>query len=364
MKKYLIVNIGSTSRRYAIYSDDHELFSSHLSKKEKIFISDLLFAEELIQDKSDISAIGIRVVAPGVYFLKNRVINKRYLTELRKVESSAPLHITPVLEEIRRLKKEFPETKLIGVSDSRFHKDFPDKARTYGLPYKIAEKYDLHRYGYHGISFESVVDKLRQQGPLPKKLIICHLGGGSSVTAVNNGKSVDTTMGFTPLEGLPGGTRVGDIGPGAVIYLSEKLKTSCKKLEHFLNTECGFKGLGGSQDMMILLELEKSKDKKKAKKANLAIELFIYKIRKYIGAFTATLDGLDMLVFTGVMGEESNIIRRRICTGLDHLGINLSQKLNKEIQQGIISPKASKVKVAIVLSSEMNKIYKETRKLS
>ena len=360
-KKYLIVNIGSTSKRYAIYSNGEELFRSHLSKEEKTFITELLFANQLIADKKEINTIGIRVVAPGEYFQENRVIDQAYIRELSKVEFSAPLHITPVLEEIQRLRKEFPKAKMVGVSDSAFHTTLPEKARYYGLPKPIADKYHVHRYGYHGISFQSVVDKLR---PLPKRTIICHLGGGSSVAAVLNGKSIDTSMGFTPLEGLLGGTRVGSIDPGAALYLGNKHKLSSKKLEAYLNSECGFKGLGGSADMRALLELEKSPDKKKAARAKLVIETFIYGIQKYIGSYTATLNGLDLLVFTGIMGEESDIIRSRICKGLDQLGIILDPKANKHVNEGLISAKRSKVKVTVIISGEMREIYKETRKLS
>ncbi len=255
--KNLIVNIGSTSKKYAVYIGSKEIFKLNLESSNE-YISKLIFGKEkiikniskfdftnsikylkkqlldfqIINSSKDISNIAIRVVCPGSYFLKNRKINLDYITKLNDFKDSAPLHIIPTLNEIKDLKKIFPETNIFGISDSKFHKTIPLVSRIYALPMDITKKFEIYRYGYHGISIKSIISKLDK---LPAKIIVCHLGGGSSVTALKNGISIASSMGFTPLEGLLGNNRSGDLDPNILLYLSKKLKIKNSKLGEILN---------------------------------------------------------------------------------------------------------------------------------
>lgn len=318
MEKYLIVNAGSTSKRYSLYSNKKELFTKHIESTK------LQPIKKIIKTKDKIDGIGIRVVSPGVFFLKNRIIDENYLKKLKNSLHMAPLHIKPTLEEIRHLKKEFPNTPIVGVSDSEFHKTLPLVSKFYSIPSKETHNLQLYRYGYHGISIKSVLSKLKK---IPKRTIVCHLGGGSSITAIKEGKSIDTSMGFTPLEGLPMTTRIGNIDPGALIYLTKKLLLTPYRLEEYLNKKCGFLGVSGvSKDPRDLLKIEKTN-----KRAKLAMEMFVYNIKKYIGAYTAILGGLDLLIFTGAIGESSPKIRKRVLKDMKIKSYKIIKTNEKEI---------------------------------
>ncbi len=356
MEKILIVNIGSSSKRYALYQDK-ELFNIHIYsfkdefileyEDDKLKINELeyknslkLFISRFLSNLNEIKAIGIRVVCPGKYFLYNKLIDYKYIRKLEDMKDILPLHIIPVLEEIKNIKKLFPKIKLIGISDSSFHKTISEEARHYAIGKKEAEKYGIHRYGYHGISVRSVLDKSKNFIKA-KKIIVCHIGSGVSLTAIENYKSLDNSMGFTPLEGIFGGTRVGDIDPGAVIYLSKKLN-----LEEYFNHKCGFSGLTGKSDIRELLNNK------------FALNLFSYRIKKYIGSYIAVLNGLDLIIFTGAVGENSSKIRELICKDLDNLGINLNKKENLNVKEGFIH--SGKVKILVLKTNEMEEIYRET----
>lgn len=384
-KKYLIVNTGSASKKYALYAGGKEICKAHFEKeggkfivtflfgrlKEKKvikessyrsalnFLLELLLVKKIIRSKSDIRAVGLRVVAPGNYFLENRLVDKKYLDKLKASEQEAPLHIHPIIAEVRQLKKILPSVPVVGVSDSVFHSTMPQQSKLYNLPERVAAKYGMYRYGYHGISMQSVLRKVKKiLGTLPARMIICHLGGGSSIAAVKNGKSIDTSMGFTPLEGVPMGTRIGNIDAGAVIYLAEKFGLSLRQLETFFNSKCGLLGLSGkTSDIRQLIELEKSGDKK----AKLALDTFVYSIKKYIGAYAAALNGLDLLVFTATIGERSWIMRGKICNELDVFGINIDLKKNRKVvsADGLISKSNAPVKIAVITTDEMGEIAKE-----
>ena len=384
-KKYLVVNTGSASKKYALYSGEVELFKVHFEREgggfvatlkigvaeEKMtvspadydnsidFVLGLLKSKELVANKNEIAAVGVRIVAPGAYFLANKILDQEFLDKLERAREEAPLHINPVIAEIGHLKKALPETAVFGVSDSAFHATMPEHSRRYSLPEKEASKFGIYRYGYHGISMRSVLSKIEKTpGSTPSKVIICHLGGGSTITAVKDGKSIDTSMGFTPLEGLPMGTRIGNIDAGAVIYLAQKLEMSLNELEDYLNSKCGLLGLSGkTPDVRELIELEKNGDKEAA----LALEAFAYNVKKYIGAYFAALGGLDLLVFTATIGERSFIMRSRICDGLQSLGMILDpDKNNKTVStDGFIHGDKSPVKIAVIVTDEMKEIAKE-----
>ena len=383
-KKYLVVNLGSASKKYALYEGDNELFFAHYEKEgsdvvvtegkngarirsvitpQEYEVSakrlvDLLIASGCITALNDISAIGFRVVAPGEYFNATKLIDDEYRAKLAQEYEIAPLHVVAVSKGIEEIYALFPETPLVAVSDSVFHAELPDYARTYALPIEDSKKLSLYRYGYHGISIRSVLHTIKEiAGAVPSRVIVCHLGGGASVTAVKDGKSVDTSMGFTPLEGLVMATRSGDIDSGALIYLARKLGLSLEALDEYLNHQCGLLGLSGGKESGVreLIELEKAGDEN----AKLALAVFTYRIRKYIGAYTAVLGGLDMLVFTATIGERSSIIRARVCDGLECFGVKIDELKNNLITgdaSDFIDDGKLSARVAVIKTNEMGQI--------
>lgn len=380
-KKFLVVNSGSASKKYSFYSGEQELWRAHFEKDGKGFMANVVEAGKPYQTKvsktdfenpahflraylGEADVVGVRIVAPGKYFLENRKIDAGFLKKLEEAKEQAPLHVGSVLAEIKQIRKVLPKAKLIAVSDSVFYSGMPVSARLYSLPAKIAEKFGIYRYGYHGISVHSVVDKIKKTlGSVPARTIICHLGSGSTIAALKGGKPFDTSMGFTPLEGLPMGTRIGNIDAGAVIYLAKKLKKSPDELGEFFNRECGLLGLSGkTNDVRELLELEKKGDAKAAQ----ALEIFVYGIKKLIGAYAAAMGGLDLIVFTATIGERSFIMRRRICSGLESLGLLLDANKNDATisRDGFISTSHSRVKIAVIPTDELKEIYRQTKALA
>lgn len=386
-KKYLVVNLGSASKKYALYEDGTELFFAHYEKEGNSVIVtegkrgariksvitaddyemsakrllDFLIASRCIGAIKDINAVGFRVVAPGEYFNATKRIDDGYRAKLAQEYEIAPLHVEAVAKGIEEVHALFAETPLIAVSDSAFHAGLPDYARTYALPINDAKKLSLYRYGYHGISIRSVLHTIEEfAGAVPPRVIVCHLGGGASVTAVKNGTSIDTSMGFTPLEGLVMATRVGDIDSGALMYLARKLGLSLEALDEYLNHRCGLLGLSGGKESGVreLIKCEKAGDEN----AKLALAVFVYRIKKYIGAYTAALGGLDMLVFTATIGERSSIIRARVCEGLECLGIKIDELKNNLIigaTSDFIDDGKHSVRVAVIRTNEMAQILKD-----
>jgi len=385
MKKYLIVNTGSASKKYAFYEGGEKKYSAHFELENGSIIVtektdegpekrnlqdddyaysikvvlDSLLNRKIINDKEDIDIIGIRIVAPGEYFLADKIIDEEYLQMAEKAVKKVPLHLGPALEEIKSIKKFLGDNiNIVGVSDSTFHASIPDYSSYYAIPIKDSRSLGLRRFGYHGISVQSLISKTKETlGFLPEKIIVCHLGGGASVTAVKNGKSIATSMGFTPLEGLIMATRVGDIDPGAVLYLSERLGKDFKELEHYFNNECGLLGLSGkSGDIRDLLELEANGDPDSA----LALNAYVSRIKEYIGSGAAMMGGIDLLILAGTVGERSFIMRNRICDGLSFLGIELDKELN-DVSVGVdveLSKPESATKVLVIKTDEMEEIAK------
>lgn len=390
-KQYLIINTGSTSKKYAYYDNKKKIYSAHFEisknsiiltekfnkitsnkniKKDKYasaikLVIDSLIKENIIKNKNNIDGVGIRIVAPGLYFLSNKKIDKKYLKFANEAVKKVPLHLGPALKEIENIKLFLGEKiPIFGISDSCFHSTIPEHSKLYAIPIKHTKKFGLYMCGYHGISIQSVIDRSKKilKGKLPKKIIVCHLGGGGSVTAVLNGKSIDTSMGFTPLEGLVMSTRVGDIDAGVVIQLSEKLKKTGKDLEDYLNNKCGLLGLSGkSGDMRDLLELEKNGHLD----SSTAIKVYVNRIKQYIGKMSAMLGGVDLLILAGTIGERSPIIRERICEGLEFLGIKIDKKLNNNSSdtECSINKKDSKSKILIIKTDETEEMAKETLRL-
>ena len=384
-KKIFVINPGSASKKYALYEEGRELFYAHFetengkillttkmpSGAEKInleaadyqsameYVFNLMVEKGIIAGKDDLSAAGVRVVSPGDFFEEHRPIDEKYLAELKAISLEAPLHIVPTLKEIEAAVSLFPDLPLSGVSDSAFHKRKPAYARNYAIAGEDASRFGIYRFGYHGLSAQSVLRKLEKDlGSMPARVIICHLGGGASVTAVKDGASVENSMGFSPLEGLPMSTRVGNIDAGAVVYLAQKTGFTLTQLEDYLNHKSGLLGLSGrTGDVRELIELEKNNDRQAA----LALDVFAYAVKKYIGSYTAVLNGLDVLVFSGAIGERSPIMRARICNNLDELGILLDdEKNNLTVEQmGFVQKPGSAVKIAVIPTDEMAEIARE-----
>jgi len=386
--KYLIVNNGSASKKYAFYDGDKKIYSAHfevenggqivtetignspikksITQKDFVkaveYVIDSLIVNKIVKSKKDISTVGIRIVAPGNYFLQNKIIDNEYLKMAKATLEKVPLHLGPALEEIVKIKKALGnKQKIVGVSDSAFHSTIPEYARLYAIPIKDSRRLNLYRFGYHGISVQSVVSKAKATlGSLPEKVVICHLGGGASVTAVKNGQSIDTSMGFTPLEGLVMATRVGDIDAGAVLYLAEKLKKNYKQLEQYFNNECGLLGLSGGKNSGVreLVEAEIKGDADSA----LVLKIYANRLKQYIGRMSVVLGGIDLLIFAGTVGERSFVMRGKVCDGLQFLGIDLDADVNNK-SEGIdveISKAGSKTKVLVVKTDEMVEIAKVT----
>jgi len=391
-KKYLIINTGSSSKKYSFYFGEEKIYSAHFEKEdgdfivtetaEKIgkkktaidenryinaikFIVSSLIEIGLIKSKEDIDSVGIRIVAPGEYFLTNRLIDDEYLKLADSALEKVPLHLGPALSEIKKVREIFGEDKpIIGVSDSAFHATIPEQAKLYAIPIEDSRRFGIRRFGYHGISVQSVIGRTAGLlGRMPEKVIVCHLGGGASITAVKNGQSIDTSMGFTPLEGLVMATRVGDIDAGTVLYLSEKLNKNQKELEAYFNNNCGLLGLSGkSDDIRELLVNEKNGDLD----SKLALQIYVNRIKQYIGRMAAVLGGVDLLIFAGTVGERSFIMRERICDNLKFLGIELDEEMNNKSEgvEAEIGKTGGGTQILIVKTDEMEEIAKETYRLS
>jgi acetate kinase len=377
----LTANIGSASKKYSLFKDAKEILSAHFERTGKNYIvtwnkegvtsqenvttEQYETAGHLVVEHGELhgalSAIGIRVVAPGTYFQKHQRITSEFITALEKTQEFAPLHIAFTLTEIKQLQELFPTTPMVAISDSAFHSTLPAVASTYALPREITEKFELRRFGYHGLSLSSIVEKLRaSDGKVPEKVIVCHLGSGSSITALKNGESIAISMGFSPLEGLVSSTRSGSIDPSIALLLAEKSGLSTRELEKKLNSESGLLAVGGSNDIRELLKMEKKGDTN----ARLAIEIFVSRIREYIGAYAVTLGGLDAVVFTGTIGERSAIIRERILADLEFLKIKLATRVNSKLlgdKDGEIQKPASKVALYVFKTNEAQTMAKTTR---
>jgi len=315
----LILNCGSQSIKWKLFSDKLRLEKEGkkdiflLKNYEKILENELKGLKEF---KKDIKKIGHRVVFGGDKFRKPIKITRNIVSELKKYNKLAPLHNPFNLLGIKWAAKIFPKSEQIAVFDTGFYLNLPSKAQTYALPQKIREKYGFKRFGFHGISHEYVAKEGAKiiKKPFNKlKIITCHLGGGASITAIKNGRAIDTSMGYSPLEGLVMMTRAGSIDPEIIFQLCQDYPV--KKVKHILNYDSGIKGLCGEKDMRLILKKVRKKDKKYLS----ALEVFVYCIKKYIGAYFAILGGCDLLIFTGSIGAGDSKTRQMVCQGLNIL---------------------------------------------
>lgn len=351
----LILNIGSTSKKYAYWKGGTKIDSLEDENSEHDSLSNFIEKNNIPHN----AIVGIRIVAPGSLFKTDKKIDDNYINALHKSSEIAPLHIEKTISEIDFIKSNYKEMTLYGISDSSFHASIPKVARTYAIPKEIIEKFEIERQGYHGLSISSVVSKIfKTYSVVPEKMIICHLGGGTSITGLKDGMSVDTSMGFTPLEGTIMAERGGNIDPGVISLIAESNKLVGKDLVKFLSKQCGLKALSGVTGNMK--ELIENRDKESYQEA---IDTFVYSIKKEIGKMYAILNGCDTLVFTGTIGERSAYIRSLITQNLENLNINLDQDINDKINLGTeiaetgLSP--SQRSVLVVSTDEMTALYEQ-----
>ena len=315
----------------------------------------------VVKSLDEIGAVGHRVVHGGEKFASSAVITDEMIKAVEECNDLAPLHNPANLIGIDACKKLMPNTPMVGVFDTAFHQTMPEEAYMYGLPYEYYEKYKVRRYGFHGTSHSFVSKRTAEIMNKPyeeTKTIVCHLGNGASICAVKNGKSVDTSMGLTPLEGLVMGTRSGDIDPAILEFLAKKEDMDITELMNMLNKKSGVHGVSGiSSDFRDLTAGAEAGNKR----AKIAIDVFAYRVAKYVGSYVAAMNGVDAIAFTAGIGENVCLVREKVCSYLEYLGITLDKEANAKRGEEIqISTPDSKVKVYVVPTNEELAIARET----
>jgi acetate kinase len=376
-KKYSLIQDGALVRSYQFERVPHgyELCVATDGAQQKCetttadeytsalrYVLDGLLRDQTISSLTAITAVGVRIVAPGSFFQSHRIVDVAYLNALRGKAPAAPLHVPFMVRELELLLAELPEAVIVGVSDSAFHQTLPPVVRNYPIVPADTEQHDIHRFGYHGLSCASIVRQLPNLfSVLPARAIVCHIGSGMSMTALRDGVSIDTSMGFGPGGGLMMGGRTGDIDTGAVLELMRAKSWSHFDIQTYLQTQGGFKGLVGEGDFRFLLERLATEDY--AVKA--AFDTCIYQFQKTLGAQMAALGGLDAIIFTATAAERSPVLRALLLRDLDWLGITLDAKENERYMssQGIISSPTSKVTVAVMRTDEWGEILRQTEQI-
>ena len=394
--KVLVINCGSSSLKYQLIDMENEgvlaqglverigIEGSILTQKvngEKYIVKEpmeshkdaiRLVLEALVDEKhgviknmNEISAVGHRVVHGGEKYSESVLVNDEVMAYLEECVKLAPLHNRPNIIGIEACKALMPNTPMAVVFDTAFHGTMPKEAYSYALPYELYKEHGIRKYGFHGTSHKYVSGKVAEvlgKDIKDLKIVTCHLGNGVSLTAVKNGKSIDTTMGFTPLAGMPMGTRSGDIDPAIVIYLIKELGYSVDEVNEILNKKSGILGISGlSSDFRDVRDAAYKKDDERSL---LAIDIYTYKIRTQIGAYAAAMGGLDVIVFTAGIGENADMIREGCLKNLEFLGVYLDKERNKQNGEiAEISKEGSKVKVFVIPTNEELMIAKETMEL-
>lgn len=315
-----------------------------------------------IKSFDEINAVGHRVVHGGEKFNKSVKIDDEVIAKIKECYDVAPLHNPANMTGIEAITELMPGVPQVAVFDTAFHQTMPKEAYMYALPYELYEKYAIRRYGFHGTSHRYVSRRACDFLGLPydkQRVITCHIGNGGSITAVLDGKSVDTSMGLTPVEGLMMGTRVGDVDPGALTFIMDKEHLTTKELSDLINKKSGVAGISGiSSDMRdIDAAIEKGDER-----AKLALDMYIYRIIKYVGAFAAVLNGVDVIVFTGGVGENQQILRKRVCDHLTYMGVKIDDEVNSSSrgEEKLISAPDSAVKVVVIPTDEELMIARDT----
>lgn len=393
--KIFVLNCGSSSVKYKLYdmADERVLAEGRVERvgqenatithqpagKEKVSktmpilehtvaISEVLHLlvhpeHGVLKSMDEIDAVGHRVVHGGESFSESVLIREDTKEILDSIAQLAPLHNPANVMGIRAAERLMPHTPQVAVFDTAFHSTIPPHAYLYAIPYSLYQKHKVRRYGFHGTSHLYVANKaaeLMGQDIEELKIVSCHLGNGASVTAVDGGKSVDTSMGFTPLEGLMMGTRSGDIDPGAVFFLMKTYDLTLHEIDSLLNKHSGLYGIAGVSDMR---DIEK-KISEGDKLAQLAFDMYEYRIRKYVGAYITAMGGIDAIVFTAGIGENTPSLRTKLCRNLSYLGIEIDEELNQK--RGVpveISTPNSKVKVFVIPTDEELVIARDTARI-
>ena len=398
--KILVINTGSSSIKYELFDMDHHqivakgiaerigekasllthkgiladgkstekveegVFSDHHKGLNRIV--ELLIDRKhgVIQDKSEITAVGHRVVHGGEAFQSPTVIDEKVIAAIKENIPLAPLHNPPNLMGIEVAQSLFPDAPQVAVFDTAFHQTIPKRAYLYAIPFELYKKDKVRRYGFHGTSHAYVAEKAAEYLGKPfseVNVITIHLGNGASMAAIKKGKCIDTTMGMTPLAGLVMGSRSGDVDPALPFFLADHLGMSLKEIDKVLNEESGLKGMCGANDMREVIKKRNEGDER----AKVAIDVYTYRIKKYIGAYYAVLESLNCLVFTAGIGEHSAEIRELCCWGLHNLGIDIDVQKNSDGGSGIreISSEGSAVTVLVIPTNEELRIAQETKKV-
>ena len=322
---------------------------------------------QIIESPSDIKAVGHRVVHGGEMFKDSVLIDDDVTAAIEQAFDLAPLHNPPNLRGIQAAQKNLPDIPHVAVFDTAFHHSLPNKAFLYGIPNRLYRRYKIRKYGFHGTSHYYVSRQYYKETGMKAqdtKVITCHLGNGASIAAVDGGKSVDTSMGFTPLSGLVMGTRSGDIDPSILFYLIEKEELTLANVHALLNRHSGLLGVSGyASDMRDLIEEADNGDRR----CQQAIDLFCYKIKQYIGSYIATMNGCDAIIFTAGIGENSPLIRQESLAGMDYLGIEVDVEKNNNAERGVcqkISTESSKTDVFVIPTNEELVIAIDTAKIA
>ncbi len=326
-----------------------------------MIMADLLRESGSLTDISELAGVGHRVVHGGEDFHEPVLINDTVITAIEKLIPLAPLHNPANLTGIREVMKHAAEVPQVAVFDTAFHQSIPEHGYIYALPYSLYENNKVRRYGFHGTSHGYVCQQAAQYLEKPVSelnIITLHLGNGASAAAIQGGKCIDTSMGLTPLEGLVMGTRCGDLDPAILFYVANETGMDMDELDNMLNKKSGLKGICGENDMRTIAESAEQGDKQ----AQLALTIFCYRLKKYIGAYLAALGGVDCIVFTGGIGENSAVVRQMSCQGMERLGIEIDEEKNSVRQKGIleIQVQNSLVKILVIPTDEELEIASQT----
>lgn len=383
--KILVFNSGSSSVKCQLFVDKEMHFKGHIdgigldscklltdynfkeSEKEisakdhkeaiKIILDELV-KSKIINHLDEIDAIGHRVVHGGERYHESTMIDDKLIKDVEELSEFAPLHNPPNLLGIKACKEALPNKPQVAVFDTSFHAKIPKKRFVYAIPYKYYEQYKIRKYGFHGTSYRYITEQIEEKIGKDKKLVICHIGNGSSVCAVENGKSVDTSMGFTPLQGVVMGTRCGDIDPELVEFIGEKEKINAKEVIKILNKQSGLKGLSGDSDMRkIWTGVNENKERD-----ILALDILSESIAKYVAYYIALLNGIDAIIFTAGLGVKAFYLREKILKNFEYMGIKLDIEKNEKCEE-IVSTEDSSVKVFVIPTNEELMIAKDTEKI-
>jgi acetate kinase len=358
MQHILILNIGSSSIKYDLFTDETLVMKGYLERVKDYNKALISVIKEVEAKGLKVDAVAHRVVHGGNHS-ESVIVDAKKVKELEKISELAPLHNIPEVAGIKSCMKLF-KVPQIAVFDTAFHQTIPGKAHTYAIPTELAAKHKIRRYGFHGMSHKYVSQeaaRLMGKNPEHVKIITCHLGNGCSVSAVHNGKSVETSMGFTPLEGLVMGTRSGDIDPAIIPYLQHKGKMSYSAAEELLNRKSGLFGLCGKTDMRDIHNASATDSR-----AKLAQEVFCHRLVKYIGAYVAVMNGINAIVFTGGIGENAWWIREEVMRNFTHIGLRIDPKANRE-NKVKISSFTSRVWVFAIPTNEEIVMAREAMKI-